>query len=124
MHLNVIGDNTTYGFYATGHKIDCLYCHDVEKRHIDGEHRTYEVNETTWAATSYSDGYRLKGYGMMVPRSSASSIDPANFTLCLNCHNKDEVLGQNLRSGGQEPHQLLGQHAHNKLPSAMRTITI
>ena len=42
---NVIGDNATYGFYATGHNINCLSCHDADKRHIDGNPNTYEVDE-------------------------------------------------------------------------------
>jgi hypothetical protein len=95
---NVIGDNSTYGFYATGHKINCLSCHDANKRHIDGEHRTYKVNESTWVSTSYSGSYRLNGSALVVPRpeSSTGNIYPQDFTLCLSCHNQDEVLGQNL----------------------------
>jgi hypothetical protein len=46
---NVVGDNTTYGFYETGHgrvsTINCLSCHDASKRHIDHEHRTYDYND-------------------------------------------------------------------------------
>jgi hypothetical protein len=42
---NVIGDNSTYGFYVNGHKINCLSCHDTGKSHIDHEYRTYELDE-------------------------------------------------------------------------------
>ena len=58
---NVIGDNSTYGFYVTGHKINCLNCHDAGKNHIDHEHRTYEADESTYQAVNpYCDSYRLK----------------------------------------------------------------
>jgi len=47
----VAGDNTTYGFYATGHgrnegnMVECLDCHDATARHIDHDQRTYNVVE-------------------------------------------------------------------------------
>jgi hypothetical protein len=95
---NVIGDNTTYGFYVTGHKINCLLCHDSEKRHIDRKHRTYEFNETTLAVVNdYNAGYRLVNGAMVMPRPGPSTgITPNDFALCLSCHNQNEVLGQNL----------------------------
>ena len=58
---NVVGDDSSYGHYVTGHKIDCLSCHDAGKDHIDHEHRTYSA-----AIDNYNYGYRLK-YLMMVP---------------------------------------------------------
>ena len=80
---NVIGNNVDYGFYVTGHKIDCLSCHDAGKKHIDHEHRTYEVDDATYAAINpYGDSYRLQ-----VASNKASS------TLCFVCHNSTEVLG-------------------------------
>jgi hypothetical protein len=101
---NVIGDNTTYGFYVTGHKINCLNCHDATRRHIDGEHRTYEVNESTGEVVNpYCDGYRLKQVDskpcMNIPRPLyTSGTNPLtyweDFALCFSCHNRYEVLSQ------------------------------
>jgi hypothetical protein len=59
---NVVGDNATYGFYVTGHNIDCLACHDASQQHIDHQHRTYES-----ASGNYQVGHRL-AKPMVVPR--------------------------------------------------------
>jgi len=101
---NVIGDNTTYGFYVTGHKISCLNCHDVNKKHIDHKHRTYAADESTYQAiTPYCDSYRLKDVNgeacMIIPRPlRGAGVNPLenwrDFALCFNCHNKYEVLSQ------------------------------
>ena len=100
---NVIGDNSTYGFYATGHKINCLSCHDSEKRHIDGEHRTYEIDETPdpdVVINPYCDSYRLRYIdgepSMVVPRVAVAGQALNNwkdFALCFDCHNRFEVIG-------------------------------
>ena len=99
---NVIGDNATYGFYATGHKINCLSCHDSVSRHIDGEHRTYQVDEASnpdVVVNPYCDSYRLRYIdgvsSMVVPRVG----NPAqqywkDFALCFDCHNRFEVIGE------------------------------
>ena len=88
---NVIGKdlnedgNLDYGFFLTGHKINCLSCHDASKKHIDHEHRTYDADESTGQAINpYSDSYRLQGTNSM-----------PSTALCLDCHNGDEVLGIN-----------------------------
>jgi hypothetical protein len=100
---NVIGDNTTYGFYVTGHKINCLNCHDADKKHIDGEHRTYEADESTYHAINpYCDSYRLKNIDgqpcMIIPRPGRVGVNLLNnwhdFALCFTCHNKYKVLGE------------------------------
>ncbi|MDY6933565.1 MAG: hypothetical protein SVZ03_04990, partial [Spirochaetota bacterium] len=91
---NVIGGhdseyNKDYGFYSTGHKIECTRCHDISKKHIDHEHRTYKA-----ALKNYIDGYRLGGY-MKVPLP-AGSVGINRWTeagLCFECHNPYEVLG-------------------------------
>jgi hypothetical protein len=93
---NIVGNNTTYGFYVTGHNINCLSCHDASKNHIDHEHRTY-----TSASNNYQAGYRLKpvngGAPMNIPRPK-STDDPHNyldhFALCFDCHNADELIGE------------------------------
>lgn len=102
---NVIGDNTNYGFYVTGHKMDCLSCHDSEIRHIDGDPRTYDADEATSTAINpYCDSYRLKFLeddttcSMNVPRATASNSPITqwqHFALCFDCHNKYEVIGEN-----------------------------
>lgn len=94
----VIGDNTTYGFYISGHKISCLYCHDSGKSHIDEKHRTYEVEndgDPEQTFNSYNDSYRLKDGSMVMPRPAGSSFDPEDFHLCFLCHNPDEVMPAN-----------------------------
>ena len=65
---NVIGNNTDYGFYVTGHNIACLSCHDVSRNHIDGEHRTYDS-----ALDNYQAGYRLAD-SLQVPRPTGDPI--------------------------------------------------
>jgi hypothetical protein len=96
----VIGDNLTYGFYVTGHKINCLSCHDASKKHIDHKHRTYEVDETTYQVVhSYEDGYRLGNIGnnrpMVIPKASVVNpnvLDPSEFALCFKCHDSASIL--------------------------------
>ncbi len=79
-----------YGYYVTGHKIDCLECHDPLKPHIDGRHRTYQSS-----LGNHQEGYRLRsknGRALKMPRPHRGpAMDDAN--LCTSCHPKDEVLG-------------------------------
>jgi hypothetical protein len=90
---NVIGDNATYGFYATGHGahgwVECLSCHNAGIKHIDHEHRTYSS-----ASNNYQGGYRL-AKPMVIPRPNRDDIyaDLDDFALCNDCHNPYEVLG-------------------------------
>lgn len=101
---NVIGDNTSYGFYVTGHKISCLHCHDTSRHHIDHEHRTYAADENTYQAINpYCDSFRLKDIDglecMIIPRPlRGAGANPLNawqdFALCFSCHDRYEVLSQ------------------------------
>jgi len=89
---NTIGDNSTYGFYKSGHGIGCLSCHDSGKNHIDHEHRTYQAG-----VTPYSDSYRLKDIdgqpAMILPRTWGGSLNRLeDFALCFDCHNPLDVL--------------------------------
>ena len=101
---NIAGDENngdTYGFNITGHKINCLDCHVADKEHIDGEHRTYEVANDGQAnqevVNPYLDGYRLPDGSMRVPApAGAAVIDVSDYGLCFECHNPDEVLGEDL----------------------------
>ena len=98
---NVLGDNTTYGFYVSGHGRaeissigmagigkECLDCHNSTFAHIDDNHRTYEIDEQAWPYSvihAYKDSYRLKE-NMVIPRGDEESIDDA-FPLCMDtCH--------------------------------------
>jgi hypothetical protein len=100
---NVCGDNATFGYYVTGHKISCTYCHDPLKGHIDHEERTYEADESTMEALSpYTDSYRLRDVegkpAMVIPRPlRGAGADPMthwqDFALCFDCHDRNEVLG-------------------------------
>jgi len=87
---NVVGDNSTYGFWATGHGKsinDCLECHDANKKHFDHEHRTYEIDETTGNVVNpWGDSYRLR-----------TSNTVANEQLCLKCHDQGALKNE----GGQ-----------------------
>jgi len=93
---NVTGDNSTYGFYVTGHNINCLECHDADKSHIDHSHRTYQAG-----VTGYNASYRLKDIGsvpaMNIPRplyptNTLPISHPEDFALCFDCHNAEDVL--------------------------------
>jgi hypothetical protein len=95
---NVAGDNVTWGFYATGHGkngwMECLACHDASKAHIDGEHRTYEVDENTGEAVKpYVESYRLKEGALQMPSPEGTELSLRDYALCFDCHNPDEVLG-------------------------------
>jgi hypothetical protein len=101
---NVVGDNTTYGFYVTGHNIDCLACHDQKKEHIDHEHRTYEADEaTSLAVHPYEDGYRLREVGgerpLIIPQdTNTCTRTPSYYLLCMKCHDSEPLLSYT-RSG-------------------------
>jgi hypothetical protein len=93
---NVVGDNTDYGFFVTGHKISCVSCHDTGRDHIDHYLRTYASG-----SDNYQAGYRLRRVGAMepmnVPRPKTGG-DPHDyldhFALCFDCHNSNELLGE------------------------------
>ena len=92
----VIGDNSTYGFYVTGHGahglVACLSCPNTRPEHIDHEHRTYAS-----ASDNYQAGYRL-AKGLVVPRPTRGDIyaNLDDFALCIDCHNPYEVLGEDV----------------------------
>jgi hypothetical protein len=96
---NVIGEDSIYGFYVSGHGRaaieeigmtaigkQCLDCHNSTFVHIDHEHRTYEISEEYPQAVihAYKDSYRLKE-DMIIPRDEESS--DVSFSLCMDtCH--------------------------------------
>jgi hypothetical protein len=106
---NIAGDGSTYGFYVRGHGknnngIECLDCHDASKGHIDGEHRTYSVDEVTYFADAdYTDSYRLRNIGGqpalnlprgLYPPATNPLVFSEDFALCFDCHNRFEVMTQ------------------------------
>lgn len=85
----VIGDNSTYGYYATGHGahelVQCLDCHDANATHIDHDAHTYDAG-----VTPYGESYRLNEIdgqpGLDVPRSSGGGLaNCQDFALCFEC---------------------------------------
>jgi hypothetical protein len=101
----VAGDNFTWGFYLSGHgknemaKVECLDCHDAGKSHIDGEHRTFNIENDgdyhNQTSNSYDDSYRLHDGSIDLPRHwrPGDTADLTDFALCFGCHNPEEVLG-------------------------------
>jgi 5-methylcytosine-specific restriction endonuclease McrA len=95
---NVVGADTDdddildYGFYVTGHKTDCLSCHEARMHHIDHYHRTYNQE-----SNNYQLGYRLRTVGgepLNIPRPAGDPVaNWRDFALCFDCHNRAEVLG-------------------------------
>jgi len=93
---NIAGDNSTYGYYASGHgrnviplrgtsgwpteRIECLDCHDASATHIDGETRTYAYNSAyrvpAQSGVAYAAGYRLNYVDGEVPL-----MIPANLSI-------------------------------------------
>ncbi|MDY6836039.1 MAG: cytochrome c3 family protein [Chloroflexota bacterium] len=92
---NIAGDDTTYGYFVTGHgksewNKKCTDCHDSELAHIDGVQPTYDG-----VVDSYNNGYRLSqsgGYAMQYPRATGS-FSADDFRLCFSCHYELDVLG-------------------------------
>jgi len=98
---SVVGDNATYGFYVTGHgrdkPVECLTCHDAQTTHIDGEHRTYDLDGLT-VVHPYNEGYRLPEKSMINPRPVGNNaINTRDFALCFGCHNCEEMLGEDFK---------------------------
>ena len=96
----VAGDNSTWGYYATGHGrngiVPCSNCHDPTVAHTDGNADTYSA-----AADNYQAAFRLKdvngGPPLVVPRDGFDSddayTDPPYWELCFSCHDKYALLG-------------------------------
>ncbi|MGA1875965.1 MAG: hypothetical protein ACMUIA_10190 [bacterium] len=97
-----------YGYYATGHKISCTQCHDVQKIHIDGNQRTYTHISDPYNdldPNNYQNGYRLRTVEieginyppMEIPRTGCNWGEfprtDNDFALCFRCHDKNQLLG-------------------------------
>ncbi len=105
---NVVGDNSTYGYWATGHGKsinNCLECHDANKKHFDHEHRTYEIDETTGDVVNpWGNSYRLR-----------TAATKASDQLCIKCHDRFALINEGGQSNfksvdnGHNPH-VWGDH--------------
>lgn len=97
-------NDITYGYYSTGHAIDCQNCHDPSRNHIDGDARTYQAS---MGPVSYKIGYRLRDIDgvenpVNVPRIGVCLNPQTNwqdFALCFTCHNRFDLLGNPSSSG-------------------------
>ncbi|MCP4540737.1 MAG: hypothetical protein GY832_26665, partial [Chloroflexi bacterium] len=105
------GDNTTWGYYATGHgrsgAVPCASCHDVTTAHVDGVARTYAFDSAYYSpvesGVAYAAGYRLKDVNgevpLMIPANygttfsyDAGLMRDTAFRLCFDCHDSSKVL--------------------------------
>jgi len=116
----VTGDNSTNGFYATGHGkgglVQCTNCHDASRQHIDHQQLTladvvenYKVNPTNFRFYS--------GKGMELPYNYNDMLD-SDFALCYSCHNKawlkDKTTpGPNLETNFRMDNNLYGTSGYN-----------
>jgi len=95
---NIMGDNVTYGYKITGHKISCSACHNLNAKHMDGETRTYSHDSNPWDPVdphNYQNGYRLN-QSMIIPllNGSLGGYYQDRFTLCFTCHDYAKILGK------------------------------
>jgi predicted CXXCH cytochrome family protein len=100
---NVVGDNTTWGHYVTGHKMPCEHCHDSSSQHIDynwrvifdrvqdptadnpTKHRFYrDANVTRF----YSDATKLD---LQLPYTTYIGGQQGSFALCYWCHDESAI---------------------------------
>ncbi|MCP4589355.1 MAG: hypothetical protein GY842_01290, partial [bacterium] len=83
----VAGNNTTWGYFATGHgrngALGCAACHDTTTTHFDGVARTYAFDSAYYgpaqSGVAYAAGYRLREVGGEVPL-----MIPANYSITFN----------------------------------------
>ncbi|MEW5800471.1 MAG: chitobiase/beta-hexosaminidase C-terminal domain-containing protein [bacterium] len=93
---NVMGDNSTYGYNITGHRITCTACHKASMPHIDGRARTYSHDSNPFDpddSNNYQNGYRLS-ISMTIPLGVGplGGSAPERFALCFSCHNYDQIM--------------------------------
>ena len=89
---NIIGDNTTYGYYVTGHGTfaNCTRCHDSEKDHIDDDN----TRRSVFAYITRIDnptGFRFYDdptKQMQLPYNVYEPGSTGAFAMCYACHNE------------------------------------
>jgi len=110
---DMVGDNQTRGYYVTGHRFDCTYCHDPSSEHIDGERLTsiydYFTHDTN------PTGFRLYsdyGYGLQLPYNTYVPGPDGAFALCYQCHGESVILeegaAENLVTNFKDENYLAG----------------
>jgi len=103
---DVAGDDTMYGYYASGHghySVGCTDCHDPQYTHIDAYDRTYDAAEDMDGPRGYQQGFRLKSVNGMrplylprlypPPPEYTEWMDPNHFGLCYDCHLESQIEG-------------------------------
>jgi hypothetical protein len=81
---NVVGDNQTWGYYVTGHKMNCSWCHDVNSDHIDDSRLSiFEYIKNTANPTNFRF-YSDPNMQMELPYSRVYGTE--KFALCYKCH--------------------------------------
>lgn len=108
---NVVGDDSTYGHYVTGHKMVCTHCHDSCSGHID-DRRAHIFNYigNTWVSTKNPTNFRfyvddsttnfyyedLEGgevgfLDMELPIGDNTTYAGRRFALCFKCHPESAI---------------------------------
>ncbi|MDY6836836.1 MAG: hypothetical protein SWH78_02580 [Thermodesulfobacteriota bacterium] len=89
---NVIGDNETYGYYKTGHKVNCTRCHDPSSKHIDGNRRHVfgyiKKNANPTNFRFYPDPAKQ----MQLPYTEYIPGAEGSFALCYGCHFEEKLM--------------------------------
>jgi len=87
---NVIGNDTTYGFYVTGHgsdpRMDCVHCHDASQKHID--HISTPLVDVVKLYPNPTNYRFYNGKGMDLPHTISPRATESDFQLCFSCHDK------------------------------------
>ena len=100
---NVAGNNTTYGYYVSGHGspgTECGACHGLDMNHNFDNKRTYAS-----ASNNYKQGYRLKDVAgqnplnIPAPGGPPCSYNAGNYRLCYSCHNEQALISDTKSRG-------------------------
>ena len=91
---NMVGNNSTWGFYQTGHGadigVDCVQCHSTRMPHID---HIYTPVLDVLKTTQNPNNYRFYvGKGMRMPYDGTSA--PESRELCISCHSETTLYKQ------------------------------
>jgi hypothetical protein len=95
---NITGDNTTVGFYITGHGnnpgVTCIQCHDASKKHID---HAFSPAEDVVKVLGNPTNYRFyDGKGMSLPHTLSPAPVLDDFRLCFTCHDETWFTSANM----------------------------
>ena len=89
---SVVGDNETYGYYMTGHKLNCTRCHNASSKHIDGNRRHIfgyikeHLNPTNFRFYTDPTKQLQLPYNEYIPGAQGS------FALCYGCHFEEKLM--------------------------------